>query len=211
MFASSDKIIWLLVECKSASFGMIKNIGHKSVLAQSREVTGSRIPVIVVLLDHLQRLTELEHGCELVLAAISAEAIADQIADFTVNVVEFDLVCFRTCNNGLAVNAVEVNVGDLVISIIIVAPLSDFRANLHAAEVVQKETAAFFAGNILLFFKGGGFKPGDNLVVRNDAAVEGNHMGATEIQLTLHPSIYLGNYPLVVGELILKWRFTLTT
>ena len=56
-----------------------------------------------MLVDQFQGFPELEHGSKLVLAGVTTEAVADQVADFTIPVLKLHGVGFAAFNDGIAV------------------------------------------------------------------------------------------------------------
>ena len=91
---------------KTAGFLAVDSKGKQRTLGDGSKIAGALIFFRIMLVDQFQGFPELKHSCELMLAGIAAEAVADQIADFTIPVFKLHGVGFAALHDGIAVATV---------------------------------------------------------------------------------------------------------
>ena len=87
--------------------------GEQGPLKHGGKVAGALIVSGVVLLDLFKRFSQLKHSCELMLAVITAEARASEMADFAILVLKLDLIGLAALNDDIATAPVEADIDTL--------------------------------------------------------------------------------------------------
>lgn len=119
-------------EYEAAGFLAINGKRKQRSFVYGCEVTGALIFVCVVLADQLQRFTQLEQGCELVLAVVTAKAGARQPTDCAIPIFEFDLIGFAAFNDGITLASIDAEIPHLIARVVFVAAFCDCAADFHA-------------------------------------------------------------------------------
>ena len=107
-----------------------------------------------MLFDQLQRFTQLQHGRKFMLAVVAAETGANQSADYSVAVFELHLIAFAAFHNGIALGAVDADISDLVLHVVIMATLGDRRCDVDPLEIIQMECGVIAAADERILFAG---------------------------------------------------------
>ena len=103
------------LQCETSCFLTVYSECKQRTLVHCCEVACALIFIRVVLFDWLKRLLKLQHCSEFVLAIVTAEARANQLADFTVTIFELHLVVFAAFHNGIALCAIDMNLANAAI------------------------------------------------------------------------------------------------
>ena len=138
------------------------------------------------------------------LAGVSAETVANQISDLAIDVVTFQLVGLCPFHNGPHPSLIQRDVPHPVFSVIVMSPLRNGVADLHGLQIIQLKAAAVLFGNNLRILLLRCLEPGDDLFIRECAAVKGDEVRSGKMEFTVDLRIGDADDPLVVGQLDLE-------
>ena len=124
----------------TAFFFPIYRIVHQSRFADCSEVVALTVFVVIQILNDFQRLAELEQCSEFMLAVIGAEAVAGDIANPSVAVIEAHLIKPAALDDRPAGCSVNADVHHLVVVVVIKAPFCDLGFDFEISEFIKEES-----------------------------------------------------------------------
>lgn len=194
----------LLSQRECAVVLAIHGVIKQCPLTDGSEVVAAIIFGSELLLDLLQNVLELQHDRKFVLAVVAAEAGADKLADLSVFVGKFHLVGGGALHNGVAPVAVQADAAHQAAAVIVASALRHDGRHLHLLQLTQREHGVVGATGELVLQLLRRQEPGDDLLRRQGAAIEGDEMGADGVKLPMYGGVRHGDHPLVVRELDLE-------
>lgn len=179
---------------------MVDGEGEEGALMDGCEVVGAFIFVCVVLLNKVQRFTQLQHCRKFVLAVITTEAGAGELTDLTIVICELDLVVFSAFYDGITFVAVKGDVSDFVFHIVIVSALCDPRGDIHFCEIAKTEGGIVTSADDLLVIACRCFESRNGLTIWQCFTVKGYEMRPCHKEFAVHVGINHGNDSLIIGD-----------
>lgn len=117
------------------------------------------------------------------LAGVAAKAVTHQIPNLAILILELNGIGLRPLHDGIPLCAVQTEVTNPVFHVVVVPPFRNGIADVHLLQAVQMEGRAVTAAGVFLIIRGRCLEPCGQLRCRNNGWVEGQEVGAGDVQL----------------------------